>query len=426
MSRADNMLLVVLKRNAPASNRTKVTIAATVQELFSVARDASIIPDISLDPVLTTFLSLDSSAALQHQYAFLQRSLSREQQAAFSLNLTGELGGSSRVTYGGVGVVALALSMLFDQIAQQVRAQGSTEGDVSSERSKAKMIFGISTSSRIGWIIHSYLGLIPGIANNQEKMSETTELYDNWLKLELLDHYERMTTKKRMSSVSMQQWLVGAAVHLHMRIHQVRLNSVPVGSAESLRLSYKSGLGRLVQGYTAYLHRNIQETPRPRKPRTRTVSGPRQTNTFSIANMTCSNKNISTDKFNETTTPNSTADISGNCKTDGSSEDFGPNVPKVSNETTVGVVKRKTLNNSASYRRGEKVGILGLLVIEQWRNVSHNVQHHPCESPAIQQALVTRIINAQDLERNRNFFLYPDKVFHRLLRQRDDFELKTN
>lgn len=93
---------------------------ATVQELFFVARDANIIPDISLDPVLTTFLSLDSSAALQHQYAFLQRGMSREQQSTFSLNLTGELGGVSRVTYGGVGVVALALSMLFDQVAQQV------------------------------------------------------------------------------------------------------------------------------------------------------------------------------------------------------------------------------------------------------------------------------------------------------------------
>lgn len=92
---------------------------ATVQELFLVAQDASIIPDISLDPVLTTFLSLDSSAALQHQYNFLQRSMSMEQQSTFNLNLTAKLGGS-KVTCGGVGVVALALSMLFDQVAQQV------------------------------------------------------------------------------------------------------------------------------------------------------------------------------------------------------------------------------------------------------------------------------------------------------------------
>lgn len=94
--------------------------AATVQELFSVARDANILPDISLDPVLTTFLSLDSSAALQHHYAFLQRGMTKEQETKFSLSLSEELGGSSSVIYGGVGVVALALSMLFDQVAQQV------------------------------------------------------------------------------------------------------------------------------------------------------------------------------------------------------------------------------------------------------------------------------------------------------------------
>lgn len=74
----------------------------------------------------------------------------------------------------------------------------------------------------------------------------------------------------------------------------------------------------------------------------------------------------------------------------------------------------------------EEAGALGLLIIEPWRNVSHNVRHRPCESPAIQQALVARIINAQDLERNQNFFLYPERVFQSLLRQKDDFELKRN
>ncbi|TMS14373.1 hypothetical protein E3U43_022853 [Larimichthys crocea] len=409
-----------------------------VQELFFVARDASIIPDISMDPVLTTFLSLDSSAALQHQYAFLQRSMSREQQSAFRLSLTGELGGSKRVTYGGVGVVALALSMLFDQVAQQVRAQGSTEGGNSTQRYQVKRIFGISSSSRIGWIIHSYLCLIPGIANNLEKMAETTELYDNWLKLELIDHYERMTTKKRMSSVSMQQWLAGAAVHLHMRIHQVRMKSVPLGSAESLRWSYKSGLVGLVQHYTTYLRRNIQETPAPgrRKPRIRTASALRQTYTFSITNITCSGNcsfngsqvgpNIPIDRFNETTTPRSTSNVSRILKTDRSSEDSRFNVPKRSNETTAGNENRKTFNNSTGYNRDEEARLLGLLVIEPLTNVSHNVRHHPCQSPAIQQALVTRIINAQDLERNRKFFQFAEGVFYSLVRQRDDFELKTN
>ena len=71
-------------------------------------------------------------------------------------------------------------------------------------------------------MIHGYLRLVPGVANDPEGMAETTELYDNWLKLELIDHYERMTNKKRMGSEAMRQWLAGAAVHMHMRIHQVR------------------------------------------------------------------------------------------------------------------------------------------------------------------------------------------------------------
>ncbi|XP_037605733.1 uncharacterized protein LOC119476365 isoform X2 [Sebastes umbrosus] len=336
-----------------------------------------------------------------------------ERRAAFGLNLTAELGNSSRVTCGGVGVVALALSLLFDQVAQQVRAQGSTEGDPSAQRSD-KEIFGIGRSSRIGWIIHNYLRLVPGVANDREKMAEATERYDNWLKLELIDHYERMTTKKRMSSVSMQQWLVGAAVHLHMRIHQVRLHSVPPGSAESLRLSYKSALSRLVQGYTVYLHRNIQETPAPRKPRTRTAAGPDRTNMTCSSNHTFNDSLVGISTDNETTTPKPTADISRSCETD-----FGLNVSNRSVETSE--VNLKTLNGTTGNE-----DVQGLLVIELLRNVSHNVQHHPCESPAIQQALVTRIINAQDLERNRNFFQYPEKVFQSLLRQRNDFKMRRH
>lgn len=192
---------------------------------------------------------------------------------------------------------------------------------------------------------------------------------------------------------------------------------MPLGSVESLRLSYKTGLGRLTQGYTAYLRRNIQETEAsgPQKPKTRTASGPRHTNVSSTVNMTClSNRfvnlgqvspSISTESFNETVAPKSSADISRRCE---------------------GMITRETLNDLTTYSPELEAGTLGLLVIEPWRNVSHNVQHHPCESPAIQQALVSRIIKAQDLEQNGNFFLYSESVLRSLLRQKDDFELKTN
>lgn len=131
--------------------------------------------------------------------------------------------------------------------------------------------------------------------------------------------------------------------------------------------------------------------------------------------MTCSSNyffnvsqvspSISTERFNETVAPSSSAEMSRGCE---------------------GMINRKTLNNSTRYIAEEEAGTLGLLVLEPWRNVSHNVKHHPCESPAIQQALVTRILNALDLDQNRNFFLYSERVFHSLLRQKDGFELKTN
>ncbi|KAM4727126.1 uncharacterized protein FYW61_012765 [Anableps anableps] len=331
--------------------------------------------------------------------------MSAEQQAAFNLNLTAEVG-CCRVSYGGVGVVALALSLLFDQLAQSVRAQGSTDGLASPQGSRAERVFGISASSRIGSIIHSYLSLVPGIANDEEKMAEATELYDSLLNLELIDHYERMTTKKRMSTESMQQWLAGAAFHLHLRIHQVRLHSVPSGSIESLRLSYKTGLSRLVHGYVAYLRKNILETEAggPLKQKAGPGSRMENSNTSRISDAMVNPADA---------TPNSTAEDNRSCTAFGFREVTGRNA--------------STLNTSIrSCIREEEDGKLGLLVIEPQRKVRHNIQHHPCESPAIQEALVTRIMKAQDLRRNRDFFLYPEKVLQSLLRQRDDFELRAN
>ncbi|XP_077596595.1 uncharacterized protein LOC144212518 [Stigmatopora nigra] len=343
----------------------------TVQNIFLAAQDANAIPNISLDPALAAFLSLDSPPALQHQYASLRRGLNETQRTTLGVRLQQELKGP-KVTHGGVGVVALALSMLLDHVAQQVRGNISAEAGQSPQFDPSGKLFGIPVSSRIGGIAQSFLSLIPGLANDREMMAETIEIYDNWLKLEMLDHYHRMINKKRMSSLSMQQWLTGAALHLHMRIHQVRLHSVPFGSAASLRLSYKTAFSRLVQGYTVYLHRNLREIA-PSAPARHSSQLSSSTNRTSSGQMS----------FNETT--------HGNVS-----------------------------------RNGESVWKEGLLLIETGRNVSHGVHHHPCESPAIQQALVTRIINAQDLENSRSFFLFPQKVFQKLLTQVDAFELDTN
>lgn len=114
---------------------------------------------------------------------------------------------------------------------------------MSGLRTEALNIFGINSSSRIGLFIHSYLTVVPSLANNLVMMAETTELFDSLLKLELLDHFERMTTKRRMSSVSMQQWLIGAAFHLHVRIHQVRLKECTASLQCCLPLNFCSQQG---------------------------------------------------------------------------------------------------------------------------------------------------------------------------------------
>lgn len=84
-------------------------------------------------------------------------------------------------------------------------------------------------------------------------MAETTELYDDRLKLELLDHYERMTTKKRMSTEAMQQWLTGAAFHLHTRLHQVRTDTLEAFSpAEVMGILRKYFKNRLSSQLDVY------------------------------------------------------------------------------------------------------------------------------------------------------------------------------
>lgn len=179
---------------------------------------------------------------------------------------------------------------------------------------------------------------------------------------------------------------------------------MPVGAAESLRRSCKSELNHLIMDYMAYLRRNIRETAgtRPRKRRNRQSDVFRQSSTFNQTSLTWSGPNL----------------IAAS-KIEVLSDSSGGNVTEVDDKSAVGTEKRKRLSNSS----GINSSAMGLLVIEPLRNVSHNVQHHQCESPAIQHALVSRIMDALDMEQNKHFFQYSEKVFYHLLRQEDDFEL---
>lgn len=211
-------------------------------------------------------------------------------------------------------------------------------------------------------------------------------------------------------------------LNAHLFLQQIRLQSVPLGSAQSFRLSYKTSLGHLIKKYTSYLRTNIQEVapPRTKKPSTKADSKTKPTNlthrttTLDLSNSLHCNVSLVTGAVNDSRRINVTENRS--CETDSFVKTL-----RDTNTTEGAGTSRET---SAVHDSQEDKNSQGLLIIEPLRNISHSVRHHPCESQAIQEALVVRIMNAQDLERNRNFFLSPENVFQSLLRQTDDFELK--
>ena len=225
----------------------------TMQNLFSVAQNGGIIPDISLDMAVNGYLSLKSRTVLTNHYDAIQQRLSTEQLALFNQNLTSTFGGT-KVTSGNIGIVALALSLFLDVVSNDIMGQTTPD--------PVQRMLGTSDSS-IGSIIGEYLRKVPELVNNGEGMADITELCDQELKFELIDLFERMTLQRQLNSRAIKLWLNGAVIHLHVRIHGIRLGSVPLGSAESLRLSYSTAFTSLVRRYTGYLRRYIKEMPPP-------------------------------------------------------------------------------------------------------------------------------------------------------------------
>ncbi|KAI4882018.1 hypothetical protein NFI96_000729 [Prochilodus magdalenae] len=301
----------------------------TVDSIFWAGQAGGIIPDITLDRTLSNCLSLNSSFALNVQYAAIQRHLSREQLALLDNNLTSIFGQSTKVSYGGVGVVALALSFLLETLAASI--VGQTSGD------PYQRIFGPDNSSEISSIAREYLGQVPWTVHDDEGMAEMTEIYDQKLKHALIELYENMTIDHHLNTAAIKQWINGAAFHLHMRIHGIRLMSVPKGSAESLRLSYRTGLGRILQLYAGYLRRNVKE---------------------------------------RSTTPS----------------------PPVK---------------------------AGFLITEPNKKVRHRVVHNPCQSQGITNAIIARILAAQNIRATETFFEEAGRKIDKLVRQREHFELPT-
>ncbi|XP_029913657.1 uncharacterized protein LOC115363532 [Myripristis murdjan] len=235
----------------------------TVDCLYDAASHAGLLPDLSLDASLASLLSLNSSRVVEQQYAALQSRLAPQQRAAFNRDLHTAFGGNAMVSYGGVGVVALAVSVLFEVLAHH---QTTTSGHRGLERPPTPpdpiaRMFGPNGRSEVGSIASEFLKQVPGAANDRDQMVALLESYEAKLRFELMDLYESMVFLERgaLSSAGVKQWVNGAALHLHIFLHWKRLTDP--AAAESFSLDYLRGVDPLVKTYSEYLHRTVRETP---------------------------------------------------------------------------------------------------------------------------------------------------------------------
>ncbi|XP_038548795.1 uncharacterized protein LOC119882685 isoform X2 [Micropterus salmoides] len=225
----------------------------TIDCLYDTASHAGLVPEASLDPSLTTMLSLNSSWALEQQYSTLQSGMTRQQRLAFNRDLHTLFGGNTTVSYGGVGVVALALSVLFEMLAHhQTTKSGPPPPD------PIRRMFGADAGSDISSIASEFLKQIPGAANDQHRMTALLESYEGKLRSELKDFYERMMSpeKSPLSSAGVKQWMNGAALHVHTFLHWKRLTNSSAG--EVLSLGYLHRVDPLLKTYREYLLKVIQ------------------------------------------------------------------------------------------------------------------------------------------------------------------------
>ena len=146
--------------------------AEDAAHLASIARDICPFPDYNPSPHLGKMLSINSSLHLKDHYTAVQSSLTPTQLEDFTQSLRTTFGREGKVTYGGVGVVALSLAVLFDTLARQVRGEWVSDSGP---------IPGLFVKAIRGYYppqvnaVSEYLRLVPHIANNPTRMREESE-----------------------------------------------------------------------------------------------------------------------------------------------------------------------------------------------------------------------------------------------------------
>ncbi|TMS15347.1 hypothetical protein E3U43_021809 [Larimichthys crocea] len=249
------------------------TTPKTVDCLYDTARmlqlscsHAGVVPDASLDASLASLLSLNSSFALEQQYSTLQSNMTQEQRSAFNRDLRTLFGGNTTVSYGGVGVVALALSVLFEMLAHhQTTGLGSWSPENRLQPpDPIRRMFGADVWSDVSSIASELLKQIPAAANDQAKMAALMENYERKLQSELMDFYERMVLPERstLSSAGVKQWMNGAALHVHTFLHWKRLTDP--SAEEVLSLDYLDRVDPLIKVYREYLIKMVKVSPASR------------------------------------------------------------------------------------------------------------------------------------------------------------------
>ncbi|XP_018581990.1 uncharacterized protein LOC108918864 [Scleropages formosus] len=173
-------------------------------------------------------------------------------------DLASMFGEGGTVVFGSVGVVALALSLLLEVLSLHWTGRATT-----GPSDPIRRIFGADHFSDVGSIASEYLKRVPQVAGDPVRMRALTERCESELTRELDDRYEAMTTERQIAANGVKQWLNGAALHLHMRIHLVRLGAAQKDSAQSLAISYQTRVPVLMRSYVKHLRGSILEKPPP-------------------------------------------------------------------------------------------------------------------------------------------------------------------
>ncbi|XP_074511227.1 uncharacterized protein LOC141780062 isoform X1 [Sebastes fasciatus] len=239
------------------------TSPKTVDCLYDTASHAGLVPDASLDASLASLLSLNSSWALEQQYSTLQSAMTRQQRFAFNRDIHTLFGNNTTVSYGSVGVVALALSVLFEMLAHHRTAGLGSRSpeDRPPSPDPIRRMFGPDAGSDISSIASEFLKQVPGAANDQEKMVALLESVERKLRSELMDSYGRMELLEwsALSSAGVKQWVNGAALHVHIILHWKRLTDPSAG--EGLHLDYLHQVVPLFKTYEEYLVKSVKVFP---------------------------------------------------------------------------------------------------------------------------------------------------------------------